>query len=82
MSTIKTILFVLAIVGGYGLVGRMDYEDAVMMENAYREPAQTDCLNAASDSSRYDLQTVRAARADMNDQATTGPADPCDVQRY
>ena len=82
MSTIKTILSVLAIVGGYGLVGRMDYEDAVMMENAYREPAQTDCPSAVSDSSRYDRHNVRAARAGISDEATTGPADACDVQRY
>jgi hypothetical protein len=82
MSTIRTILSVLAIVGGYGLVGRMDYEDAVMMENAHREPAQTDCPNAVSDSSRYDLHNVRAARAGISDEATIGPADACDVQRY
>jgi hypothetical protein len=81
MSTIKTILSVLAIVGGYGLVGRMDYEDAVIMENAYRAPAQTDCPNAVSDSSPYPLQNVRDTRAGISDEATTGPADVCDVQR-
>ncbi len=82
MSTIKTILSVLAMVGGYGLVGRMDYEDAVMMANAYRESAQTDCLNAVSDSWRYDLHNVRAARTAISDEATIGPADDCAVQRY
>ena len=82
MSTIKTVLCLLTIIVAYGVVGRTDYKDAVMMENAYREPAQTDCPNAVSDSSRYDLHNVRAARAGISDEATIGPADACDVQRY
>ncbi len=79
MSTIKTILCLLAILCAYGVVGRMDYEDAVMMENAYKQPAQTDCLRAVSHSSPHEKQPVHT---NVTDEAVTDPADACNVQRY
>jgi hypothetical protein len=46
MSTLKDLLCLLAILVAYGIVGRMDYDDAVMLEAAQRavvERTTTDC---------------------------------------
>lgn len=80
MSTIKTILSVLAIVAAYGVVGRMDYDDAVMMESAYKEVAQTDCLRDVSDSSLRQNQPVQTVSAGITDEAVTDGSDRCDVR--
>ena len=37
MSKTRMFFYLLIIFGAYGLVGRIDYEEAVHMENAYRD---------------------------------------------
>jgi hypothetical protein len=51
-STLKSILLLLAILGAYGVVGQMDYDDAIRMENAQKQVRPLDCDRAVSDSSQ------------------------------
>jgi hypothetical protein len=44
MSTLKNALCLLAILVAYGIAGRMDYDDAVMHEEAQQAAAPADCL--------------------------------------
>ena len=49
MSTVKSILCLLAIVAAYGIAGHLDYEDAVMLEEIERQSLVVvvdDCLQA------------------------------------
>lgn len=39
MSTLKDVLCLLVIIVAYGIAGRMDYDDAVMLEEAQRPQA-------------------------------------------
>ncbi|BBP02998.1 hypothetical protein TPL01_22180 [Sulfuriferula plumbiphila] len=82
MSTIKTILSLLAILCAYGVVGRMDYDDAVMMENAQKQAAHPDCLRVASASSTRQTQPVQTGLADISDESASKPADPCSALVY
>ncbi|GIX54339.1 hypothetical protein ACU6VJ_11740 [Sphaerotilus sulfidivorans] len=43
MLTLKEVLCLLAIVIAYGITGRMDYEDALLMEHV-RQQAGADCI--------------------------------------
>lgn len=46
MSTLKDVLCLLAIIVAYGIAGRMDYDDALMLDEAQHQPlqaAQADC---------------------------------------
>jgi hypothetical protein len=79
MPTIKTILSLLAVLCAYGVVGRMDYDDAVMMENAYKQPVHTDCSSEVPPLSSYPNQPVRTS---VTNEAVTVPVDGCDAQRY
>lgn len=78
MPTIKTILCVLAIVAAYGVAGRMDYDDAVMMESAYKEAARTSCLRDVSDSSPRQNQSVQTVSAGITGEAVTN-SERCDA---
>ena len=49
MSTVKDVLCLLAIVVAYGIVGRMDYDDAVMLEEAQRQPTAATSSDCAPD---------------------------------
>lgn len=49
MSTLKDVLCLLAIVVAYGISGRMDYDDAVMLEEAQRQPIAATSNNCATD---------------------------------
>lgn len=82
MSTIKTILSLLAILCAYGVAGRMDYDDAVMMENAQQQAAHPHCLRGASASSARQTQPVQTGLADLSDGSATHPADPCSALAY
>ena len=49
MSTVKSILCLLAIVAAYGIAGHLDYEDALMLEEIERQSlvvVADDCLQA------------------------------------
>lgn len=78
MSTIKTILCVLAIVAVYGVAGRMDYDGAVMMESVYKAAAQPNCLRDVSDSSLSQNQSVQTVSAGITGEAVTN-SERCDA---
>ena len=65
MSTLKDVLCLLAIFGAFGIAGRLDYEDAVMLEEVQQTPVHTDCSPAAT-----------PAISEPPAQPTTQPADP------
>jgi hypothetical protein len=44
MTTIKDVLCLLAIFVAYGIAGRLDYEDAVELEQIIKERHHADCL--------------------------------------
>lgn len=44
MTTFKDVLCLVAIFVAYGIVGRLDYEDAVRLEQIIRERHHADCL--------------------------------------
>ena len=46
MSTLKGVLCLLAILVAYGVAGRMDYDDAAMLEEAQQAAALADCPTA------------------------------------
>ena len=46
MTTFKDVRCLLAIFVAYGIVGRLDYEDAVRLEQIRRERLHADCLTA------------------------------------
>jgi hypothetical protein len=76
MSTVKSILCLLAIVAAYGIAGRLDYEDAVMLEEIERQSAVVvadDCLQAEGD----------AAQALLRPRGLRGPGrqHPLDSKR-
>lgn len=72
-STIKFALSLLALFCAFGVVGSMDYHDAVMMENAQQHLDLQDCLKTDSLSSR---QTTGRA---LSDTKEASPAAPCQV---
>ena len=43
MSTLKDLLCLLAILIAYGIAGRMDYDDAAMLDEARQAAALADC---------------------------------------
>ncbi len=49
MSTLKDVLCLLAIVVAYGIAGRMDYDDAVMLDEAQRHPITATSSGCATD---------------------------------
>lgn len=65
MSTLKEVLCLLAIFVAFGIAGRLDYEDAVMLEEVQQAPAHADCS-----------PTATPAISEPQAQPTTRPADP------
>jgi len=80
MSTIKTALCLLTIIVAYGVVGRMDYEDAVMMENAYENKGSMDRSDSACDSSAPASRSVQTRDAEGADETTAVTA--CAAEYY
>ena len=77
MSTIKDFLCLLLVVICYGIAGRMDYDDALLLDEAQRHPAlavDIDCaagIPAVSESNGPELVDPRTA--------LTNP-DPCVIE--
>jgi len=77
MSTIKDFLCLLLVVVCYGVAGRMDYDDALLLDEAQRHPAHavdTGCaaaISAVSESKGREL-------VDPGDAPTS--ADPCVIE--
>ena len=77
MSTIKDFLCLLLVAVCYGIAGRMDYDDAVLLDEAQRHPApavDTDCTAAIPSVS----ESNGRALADPGDTSTD--ARPCIVE--
>lgn len=81
MSTIKAALAVLAFLCIYGIVGRMDYDDAVMLENAQRQFVHMDCP-AGPISPTSQPQLVQTGWAESIDEPIHSAADVCNVLIY
>lgn len=61
MSQWKDILRLLAILAAYGLAGHLDYQDAILMEEALRDDMQAPCaapLSAATDEAPLPRRSV------------------------
>lgn len=65
MSTLKDVLCLLAIFVAFGIAGRLDYEDAVTLEEVQQAPAHADCS-----------PTATPAISEPPTRPTTPPADP------
>jgi hypothetical protein len=77
MSTIKDFLCLLIVVICYGIAGRIDYDDALLLDEAQRHPAiavDIGCptaIPAVSESNEREL-------VDSGDASTS--ADPCVIE--
>ncbi|MDF3831960.1 hypothetical protein P3W85_03170 [Cupriavidus basilensis] len=69
MITLKESLCLLAIFVAYGVAGRLDYEDAVLLEQLQKERQQADCHAISA----YDAEPPRAAAGDR----PFASIDPC-----
>lgn len=83
MSTFKDILCLLAIFVAYGITGRMDYDDAVMLEDAQRaqqQSTQLGCTMAVTSVSSE--HPVRAMFPDWRQAPEPDAIEPCPVLIY
>ena len=71
MSTFKDVLCLLAIFVLYGIAGRLDYEDAVGLEQIHRERLHATCLT--------DMPAGHDALARINDQELDPPSNHMDA---
>ena len=70
MSTIKDVLCLLAIFVAYGITGRLDYEDAVRLEQTLQERQLADCLMASAPADRKALARIGALPFDPASRRT------------
>ena len=80
MTTIKDVLCLMAIFVAYGIVGRLDYEDAVRLEQIIKERHHADCL-MATPANREALERINELPFDPSTRRTDGGApedgQPC-----
>ena len=72
MSTFKDVLCLLAIFALYGIAGRLDYEDAVGLEQIRQERLRATCLT--------DLPAGHDTLARINDQGLDPPSNDMDAE--
>lgn len=91
MSNTKSILCLLVIVAAYGIAGHLDYEDAVMLEQAERQSwlvVTDDCLEPEGRSAKVFLQprglrgTGMHAPHGSESAGTSAAALPCTGSRH
>lgn len=81
MTTFKDVLCLLAIFIAYGIAGRMDYDDALRLEQIRQQRRYADCLTASTPVVRdpvaqiNDLSIDPSARHTQNDLPENG--QPC-----
>ena len=82
MTTFKDVLCLLSIFIAYGVTGRLDYEDAVQLEQMRQERRNADCLLTSSeereagtnvDGYSSDKSTVRHAKTLPEDGSPCAP---------
>ena len=76
MSTLKDVLCLLAILVAYGIAGRMDYDDAAMLEEAQQAAALADCPTVNDPEVRTN-DLMFDPRTDSADAATPEGDVPC-----
>ena len=79
MSTTRMFFYLLIIFGAYGLVGRIDYEEAVRMENAYRDAPPTRLASTFTTGVQPTPVDESSAAAAI---APERFADPCGTARH
>ena len=79
MSTSKIVLYLLVLFCAYGLVGHIDYKDAVMMKSRYAEAPPSYCA-ANFDSSPPYLESAQKTRGDAGDAALGDATNACSIQ--
>lgn len=81
MSTLKEVLCLLAILVAYGIAGRMDYDDAAMLEEAQQAAALAYCPTAkplaVNDPEVQTNDRVFDPRTDSADAAAPEGDVPC-----
>ncbi|MCB2021313.1 MAG: hypothetical protein KDG44_10950 [Burkholderiaceae bacterium] len=75
MSTLKDVLSLLAILVAYGIVGRMDHDDAVMLEAA--QPAVVERSVIGCDAEPGDSMPESVAQARQMTPGALGESAPC-----
>lgn len=75
MSTLKDVLSLLAILVAYGIVGRMDHDDAVMLEAA--QPAVVERSVIGSDAEPGDSMPESVAQARQMTPGALAESAPC-----
>jgi hypothetical protein len=78
MSKTRMFFYLLIIFGAYGLVGRIDYEEAVRTENAYRDAPPTRLARTFTS----DVQPEQVGRSSVAAVAPEWFADPCGTPRH
>ena len=83
MTTFKDVLCLLSIFIAYGVTGRLDYEDAVQLEQMRQERRNADCLLTTPSEEREalakvdgysgDKSTVRQPKAPPEDGSPCAP---------
>ncbi len=84
MTTFKEALCLLSIFIAYGVTGRLDYEDAVQLEQIRRERRDADCLMASRSEDREALAIIGGHPVDSSsrrpDEAFSEDGTPCAPQ--
>lgn len=75
MFTLKDVLSLLAILVAYGIVGRMDYDDAVMLVAAQRAVVERSAISC--DAEPGDSMPESVARAQQMTPDTLSESAPC-----
>ncbi len=79
MSTLKDALYLLAILVAYGIAGRMDYDDAAMLEEAQQATALADCPTAKPLSVNDPAVQTNALVVDPHTDSADAAAPKADV---
>ena len=66
MSTFKDALCLLSIFIAYGVTGRLDYEDAILLEQIQQERRHADCLMRSSSEERDALAKIDGSPFDSS----------------
>lgn len=81
MTVLKDVLCLLAIFVAYGITGRLDYEDAIRMEQIRQERQYADCLQVSLPYARQPLARIDGQFVDPHARlATQGSSEagrPC-----
>ena len=81
MTIFKEALCLLSIFIAYGVTGRLDYEDAVQLEQIRREQRDADCLMTSRSERREALAIIDGAPFDSSflrpDEALSEDGTPC-----